>query len=442
MRAARKQPSCENTTAIQRLTPLGKQGLFRPGKDAQGLAQRDAESSWQAGISADQKVMEHPKALSVAPETLLKYLPARAGEGFSQRSTPEIQSGWTDILLPRERFLGGNITPALKWKRSLSPQGAAPGFPVPRDPRGSASILHQKRSQGKILPLTGGKKKKSLVREIAGRQAAICSSIGKNVPFSEVDGARRVLPSALWDGARPTAPERGLAKGIRAWRWDSRSPDTPGLGQPAVFCFSSAAQTFFRVSSWWSVPPSLLLVAIWGETKGFLQVRSTDVCSGKLLAMGAGPRRVLLCSCRCAPQIPRLPGPLDPTFATSLLVCPLLAFIVPAESLLLASATLLSLGSHLHPTSGPSLSPLLLCVPPSPSAVPKIPRPVWGQFKGMLERVWGRGLLGWSGLGTRKNWWGPGPRGGWGLQTTAQGRPQHAEVHGGALAALLLLFFP
>lgn len=160
---------------------------------------------------------------------------------------------------------------------------------MPRDPRGSASILHQKRSQGKILLLTGGGGG-NLVREIAGQQAAICSSIGKNVPFLEVDQARRVLPSVLWDGARPTAPEQGLAKGIRAWRWDSRSPDTPSLGQSTVFCFNSAAQTFFRVSSWWSVPPSLL-VAIWGETKGFFQVRSTYVGSVKLLAMGAGPRR-------------------------------------------------------------------------------------------------------------------------------------------------------
>lgn len=49
VRTARKQASHENTTAIPRLTPLGKRGLFRPGKDAQGLAQRDAESSGRLG---------------------------------------------------------------------------------------------------------------------------------------------------------------------------------------------------------------------------------------------------------------------------------------------------------------------------------------------------------------------------------------------------------
>ena len=54
------------------------------------------------------------------------------------------------------KILGGNITPALKWKRSFSPHGAAPGFPVPRDPRGSASILYQQRPRGKILPLGRG----------------------------------------------------------------------------------------------------------------------------------------------------------------------------------------------------------------------------------------------------------------------------------------------
>lgn len=135
---------------------------------------------------------------------------------------------------------------------------------------------------------------------------------------------------------------------------------------------------------------------------------------------------------RCSPQLPDLPGPLDPTSATSLLVCPLLAFIVPAESLLLASASLLSLGSHLHPTSGLSLSAQLLCIPPSPSAVPEMPRPAWGQLKGCWRRS-GGGLLGRSGLRTREERRGPGPRG------VSRPQLQHGEVRGRVPAAFLLL---
>lgn len=50
------------------------------------------------------------------------------------------------------KTLDRNITPALKWKGSFGPQGAAPGFSVLRDPRDSVLILYQKHSQGKILP--------------------------------------------------------------------------------------------------------------------------------------------------------------------------------------------------------------------------------------------------------------------------------------------------
>lgn len=82
----------------------------------------------------------------------------RQGKGMSSGIIPSGLDGYPSA---KGKILGGNITPALKWKRSFSPQGAAPGFPAPRDPRGSASILYQKCSQGKTLPLTqGGKKKK------------------------------------------------------------------------------------------------------------------------------------------------------------------------------------------------------------------------------------------------------------------------------------------
>jgi len=49
--AARKQASREGP-AIPRLTPLEEQALLQLGKDAQGLARRDAESSRPDGISA------------------------------------------------------------------------------------------------------------------------------------------------------------------------------------------------------------------------------------------------------------------------------------------------------------------------------------------------------------------------------------------------------
>lgn len=43
------------------------------------------------------------------------------------------------------------------------------------------------------------------------------------------------------------------------------------------FCCTDVLQNFFLVEHF---SPSLLLVAIWGENKGFFEVRSADVCSG------------------------------------------------------------------------------------------------------------------------------------------------------------------
>ena len=90
----------------------------------------------------------------------------RQRKGASSGIIPHRPDGYPSA---KGKILGGNITPALKWKRSFSRQGAAPGFPVRRDPRGSASILYQKHSQGKILPSRRGGKPHQRNRRAAGR---------------------------------------------------------------------------------------------------------------------------------------------------------------------------------------------------------------------------------------------------------------------------------
>lgn len=153
--------------------------------------------------------------------------------------------------MPRERFLGGNITPALKWKRSLSPQGAAPGFPVPRDPRGSASILHQKRSQGKILPLTWGKKKKPCQRN--------CRPAGSYMLLFH----REKCPLLGGGSGETCAPERLVGRGqtyrSRARISEGHSSMVVGFPQPRhprfraahgvlfQFCSADIFQSFFLV---------------------------------------------------------------------------------------------------------------------------------------------------------------------------------------------------
>lgn len=150
-------------------------------------------------------------------------------------------------------------------------------------PAGSCSRLScAERSQGlslhplpETLPgqnpaLEAGKK--NLIGEIPGRQAGVCSSIGEKCPLLGGGSGETRAPKGFVGWGQTYSSGARISEGCSSVAVGFPQHQHPRF-RTELFRFHSAAQTFFRVSSRWSISPSLLLVTIWGETKGFFQVR-------------------------------------------------------------------------------------------------------------------------------------------------------------------------
>lgn len=64
----------------------------------------------------------------------------------------EFPAEWTDVIfLPRERFLGGNVSPALKWKR-VGARGDQLQASLPQPAGGLAPIPPKNAPRAKFCP--------------------------------------------------------------------------------------------------------------------------------------------------------------------------------------------------------------------------------------------------------------------------------------------------
>lgn len=241
--------------------------------------------------------------------------PAESGGVLTANS----QQAGCKILLPRGRFQAEILL------LPLNGRGASAGRELLRDTRAQPLSPTSHAPEAKSCP--GGVNQKT-------GQAAVCPSTGKREPFW---GGAGKAPSQV--SPRGTGPDRGLlikASRARWWGWRCQ-----GLLQEAGRGCSTSQVTTTLISFSGD--------ASYGTARGVPRVPFH------------GPPLLL----PLHPTAPRVAGSH---------LCHLAPALSPPESLLLASATPLSLGSHLHPISGLSLSPLLL--PPSPPAVPEIPCPI------------------------------------------------------------------